>query len=115
MATAGKRTTGTPKLGRDSNGRLMTPEEFDGVHDFDRRYAYELVRRVLVVSPFASPEERDPNEGLGAWLRVHADRQGLGPLLFKTLFEQYIRLPDGRCRADRAVWINLGRIPDPEA
>ena len=37
-----------------------------------------------------------------------------GSVLDKTLAEQYIPLPDSRRRADRAIWIGLGRVPNAQ-
>ncbi len=50
------------RLSRSSNGMLMTPEEFDAVTCYDRRFAYELIRGILIVSPAPGESERDPNE-----------------------------------------------------
>lgn len=100
------------RIGRHSNGMLMTPEEFDAATNFDRRYVYEVVRGVLIVSPPAGESERDPNEELGYWLRRYKDDHPEGAMLDKTLPEQYIHLPDSRRRADRALWAGLGRVPD---
>jgi Uma2 family endonuclease len=101
------------RLGRSSNGMLMTPEEFDAVVDYDDRYVYELIHGVLVVSPMPGESERDPNEELGYLLRLYQETHPQGKTLDKTLSEQYIPLPDGRRRADRVVWTGLGRVPDP--
>lgn len=100
------------RIGRHSNGMFMTPEEFDAATNFDRRYVYEIVRGVLIVSPPPGESERDPNEELGYWLRRYKDDHPQGAILDKTLSEQYIHLPDSRRRADRAIWVGLGRVPD---
>jgi hypothetical protein len=42
MSTARIRRPNTARLGRLSNGMLMTPEEFDAATDFDELYSYEL-------------------------------------------------------------------------
>ena len=54
----------------DSNGMLMTPEEFDAATDFDERSSYELIHGVLIVSPPPGESERDPNDELGFHLRA---------------------------------------------
>ena len=113
MATTPARKTRPPKLGRTSNGMLMTPEEFDAVTRYDDRYTYELVHGVLIVSPFASIGERDLNEELGHLLRTYKTTHPQGAVLDKTVFEQYVYLPASRRRADRLVWAGLGRVPDP--
>ncbi|QEH32347.1 hypothetical protein OJF2_08170 [Aquisphaera giovannonii] len=100
-------------IGRHSNGMLMTPEEFDRRSDFDDRYRYELIHGVLVVSPAPGISERDPNGELEYLLRNYKWNHPSGTLIDKTVSEEYIYLPDGRRRADRVVWIGLGRIPEP--
>ena len=61
MSTARVRRPNTARLGRHSNGMLMTPEEFDAATDFDELYSYELIHGVLIVSPPPGESERDPN------------------------------------------------------
>lgn len=98
------------QIGRDDNGRLMTPEEFDAIEQYDECYRYELINGVLIVGPMAGPGERDPNEELGHLLRTYqTDHPGV---IDKTLFEEYIRTGNSRRRADRVIWIGLGRNPD---
>ena len=96
---------------RSSNGMLMTPDEFDAVTDWDELYRYELVQGVLIVSPFASPAERDPNEELGSLLRAYQTEHPQGGALDATLFEEYLQVPNSRRRADRVIWAGLGRAP----
>ncbi|HLJ12495.1 MAG TPA: Uma2 family endonuclease [Planctomycetaceae bacterium] len=99
-------------LGRRHNGIRMTPAEFDAITDFDELYAYELINGVVIVHAYPSRFERDPNEELGHWLRnYHEQHPGH---IDKTVFEEYIRVENGRRRADRVIWIGLGRGPDPE-
>jgi Uma2 family endonuclease len=100
------------RLGPEHNGIAMTPEEFDAIDDYDDTYCYELIHGVLVVSPFASIAERDPNEELGFLLRAYRDRHPNGAVLDLTISEQYLRTPNCRRRADRAIWAGLGRQPD---
>jgi Uma2 family endonuclease len=90
---------------------LMTPEEFDAVTQSDERYSYELVRRIVIVSPWASPAERSPNDELGYMLRLYSGTLPEGSALDGTLFEQYVIVPGGRRRADRVIWAGLGRPP----
>ncbi|QDV32934.1 Uma2 family endonuclease [Tautonia plasticadhaerens] len=101
------------RLGKHSNGMIMTPEEFDAVTEVDERYVYELIHGVLIVSPPPGEGERDPNGELEYLLRRHKEDHPQGSLLDKTLSEQYVHLPDSRRRADRVLWIGLGRVPDP--
>ena len=112
MSTARVRSSRKPRLGLTSNGMLMTPEEFDAAEDFDELYSYELIHGVLIVSPPPGAGERDPNGELDFLLRSYQLNHPSGFLLDKTLSEQYIHLPGSRRRADRAVWIGLGRVPD---
>ena len=92
----------------------MTPEEFDAVTDYDDRFVYELIHGVLIVSPLPGESERDPNEELGFLLRIYQYQHPQGTALDKTLTEQYIALPDSRRRADRVIWVGLGRVPNPQ-
>lgn len=100
------------EIGRDDNGRLMTPEEFDAIEHYDECYRYELINGLLIVSPMAGAAERDPNEELGHMLRsYHEQHPGV---IDKTVFEEYIRTGDNRRRADRVIWTGLGRVPRPK-
>lgn len=112
MSTSRVRRRRKVRLGRSSNGMLMTPAEFDAVEDFDDRYVYELIRGVVIVSPPPGIGERDPNGELGYLLRRYQDDHPEGHRLDLTVSEQEIYLPDSRRRADRAVWVGLGRLPD---
>jgi Uma2 family endonuclease len=114
MSTSRLRKVKRPKLGRSSNGMLMTPEEFDAVTDVDDRYRYELIHGVLIVSRLPSIGERDPNEELGYLLRLYRDTLTQDSTLDATVSEGYVYLVDSRRRADRVIWIGLGRVPDPE-
>ena len=100
-------------LGLHHNGIRMTPVEFDAITEYDDLYRYELIHGVLVVNPFPSHQERDPNEELGHLLRNYRDDHPSGSSLDATLTEEYIRTPDSRRRADRVIWAGLGRLPDP--
>ena len=91
-------------------GTLMTPEEFDAVDEYEEGYRYELVHGVLVVNPIPLPEETDPNEELGSWLRTY--RQQNPGVIDVTMPQQYIRTSTGRRLADRVIWAGLGRVPD---
>jgi Uma2 family endonuclease len=97
-------------VGPDDNGILMTIDEFDAIEEYDECYRYELINGVFVVNPIPSQGERDPNEELGHLLRVYRDEHP--GFLGKTLFEEYIRLPNSRRRADRVIWAGLGRVPN---
>ncbi|HEY3965397.1 MAG TPA: Uma2 family endonuclease [Planctomycetaceae bacterium] len=98
-------------LGRRHNGMRMTPEEFDAISECDELYSYELINGVLIVSPFASRHERGLNDALSQMLRNYAD---LHPGVLETVFEEYIRVKNGRRRADRVIWVGMGHPPDPE-
>ena len=100
-------------LGRHHNGIRMTPEEFDAITEYDDLYSYELIHGVLIVNPFATQHERDPNEEIGHLLRNYRDDHPHGSSLDATLTEEYLRTPDSRRRADRVIWTGLGRLPDP--
>lgn len=108
-----KRPTPQYKFGLGSSGILMTPEEFDAIdyEDVDPCWKYELINGVFVVSPLPFPQETDPNEELGRWLRNYQEDHPQGKALDKTLPEQYIRCGRNRRRADRVIWAGLGRLP----
>lgn len=106
-------TTASPVLGPESAGMLLTPEEFDEVTEYDDRFRYELIRGVLVVTPIPAEAEAAPNDELGAMLRQYQHEHPQGAVLDETLPERYVRTSTGRRRADRVIWIGLGRRPDP--
>jgi Uma2 family endonuclease len=101
------------RLGPESNGILMTAEEFDAVEDWDDSYCYELVNGVVIVNPPAGFGETNPNDELGFWLRTYRDSSPHGARLDGTTFELTVRTPKGRRRADRVIWVGLGRDPVP--
>lgn len=113
MSTATPQPSTPPKIGLESAGVIMTPEEFDAITDYDELYNYELIHGVLVVNPIPSPGETDPNEQLGLYFRVNQQSHPQGKCIDKTLSEQYIRTSDSRRKADRVVWVGLGRTPNP--
>ena len=93
----------------------MTGDEFDTLTNVDEFYVYELVRGVLLVNPIPSSGERGPNDELGFLLRLYRHQHPEGSALDETLSEEHIHLgPLNRRRADRAIWIGLGRAPDPD-
>jgi Uma2 family endonuclease len=92
----------------------MTPEEFDAVEDWDRRFRYELLHGLLVVSPPPPAAERSPNDVLGYWLHAYQEQHPEGSVLDDTLPEQVVKIGKQRRRADRAIWVGLGRLPDPD-
>ena len=100
------------RLGPDAAGMALSPAEFDAA-EFEEGYRYELIGGVLVVSPATSPNERDPNGELEYWLRSYRDNHPQGSILDATLSEHDILVGDERRRADRVIWVGLGR--DPEA
>ncbi len=104
--------TKTKRLTRAYNGTLMTPEEFDAVLEWDERYRFELIHGVVIVSPHPAEGERGPNETLGHWLLSYRDQNPEGSRLDATLPEQTILGCENRRRADRAIWVGLGRLPN---
>jgi len=94
-------------------GTLMSPDEFDSVEDWDDDYTYELINGVLVVTPPVSDRERGPNDELGYLLRTYRDNHPKGHCLDFTLFESLVCTPNNRRRADRVIWVGLGRTPNP--
>ncbi len=108
MSTA----VGVARIGPDSAGIVMSPEEFDAIEDHDEDYRYELIRGVLVVTPIPLEEEAHPNETLGGLLFLYKEQHPLGSALDLTLAERYVYLRDGRRRPDRVIWAGLGHFPD---
>lgn len=103
------------RLGLESAGVSLTPEEFDAITDHDEDYNYELIHGVLVVSPLAGPEERSPNELLGYWLNRYRFECPTGAALIDTLYEEYLPTSGNRRRADRVIWsVVNGRPQDPK-
>lgn len=97
------------------NGMSMTPEEFDAVNDWDEDYEYELIRGTVIVNPIPSEGEVDPNGELEMLFRAYQVSHPQGKCLDKSLQERYIYLLDGsRRKADRVVWVGLGRRPHPK-
>jgi Uma2 family endonuclease len=97
-------------FGPESNGILMTPEEFDCA-DFEDGWRYELINGVLIVSPLPLINEADPNEELGYLLRSYKDIHPEGAALDFTVGERNIKTGRNRRRADRVIWAGLGRLP----
>ena len=108
-----KRPKPAYKFGFESNGILMSPEEFDTADpdDFDECWDYELINGVLIVSPIPMEQEADPNEEAGYMLRTYQENHPSGKVLDKTLSERYVKVRDSRRKPDRLLWIGLGRLP----
>lgn len=102
------------RVGPRANGMLMTPEEYDSIEAWEEGYRYELVHGVLIVSPPAGAGERGPNDDLGHIINDYQRHHPNGPVVDDTLPEQEIKTPTNRRRADRAIWVGLGRDPIPE-
>lgn len=103
-------TAGQHHLSLETAGVLLTPSEFDSA-DFDRRFRYELINGVVIVSPATSPFERGPNELLGHWLLTYQTNHANGKQLDATLPESDVFVGEDRRRADRLIWAGLGRTP----
>jgi Uma2 family endonuclease len=91
---------------------LLTTEEFDRAR-FQEGWRYELINEVLVVSPFPSRNERDPNEELGHSLRTYQQTHPEGAVLDATLGEETLETKKNRRRPDRVIWAGLGHLPGP--
>jgi Uma2 family endonuclease len=103
------------RIGPGSAGRLMTTAQFDALRPGQcaRGYRYELINGVLIVSPEPRIEERDPNEELGHLLRTYQETDPRGSVLDVTVSEQTVPATNRR-RADRVIWVGLGRLPDQQ-
>lgn len=104
------------RIGLRSSGRLMTPEEFDSTPEsaWVRHLRYELINGVLVVTPPVGEAEGDPNEDLGFLLRTYQETHPNGSSLDFTLNERTVPTTANRRRCDRAIWVGLGRLPNPK-
>jgi Uma2 family endonuclease len=104
----------TSRLGLNSSGLPMTPEEFDDLPDYvftDHR-RYELINGVFIVTPPAGNAEMDPNSELGHLVWYYKYYHPRGSIVDLVLAEQTISVTPNRRRADHAIWTGLGRIPD---
>jgi len=101
-------------LGPESNGMLMTPEEFAAVEDWDELYKFELVHGVVIVSPIPDACERGANGKLAHCLLNYRDAHRSGSSMDDTLPEHYMAMSSGIRRADRVIWCGLGRQPKPK-
>jgi Uma2 family endonuclease len=97
-------------FGIESNGIVMTPQEFDRA-DFDDEYTFELVNGVVIASPLVSMADADMHEELGYFLRTYRDNHPNGALLNATLPRRYVHLGPDRRRPERVIWAGLGRRP----
>lgn len=101
-------------IGLRSTGLSMTAEEFDALAEdrWDRRYRYELINGILIVSPAVSNTEADPNDELGFLLRTYQRTHPQGSALDVTMPERTVPGTPNRRRCDRAIWAGFGRVPD---
>lgn len=107
--------TEPPRLiGPHSSGMPMSIEDFDTLPEsrWILGYRYELIDGVLIVSPPPDAGERGPNELLGILLWQYQETHPEGRCIDETLPEQTIETPTNRRRADRAIWVGLGRVPN---
>ncbi len=118
MATISTSSTArrTIRLGLRSAGLSLTADEFDAwpMHDCNRRFRYELIRGVLVVTPPPGNGEVDPNQYLGYLLIGHQEHHPEGGAIDLTLPEQTLPAGENRRRCDRAIWVGMSRVPNPE-
>lgn len=98
------------RLDASSNGRLMSLEEFESLSpdECDRRFRYELINGVVVVSPPPDDATQGPNERLGNWLWNYSQQHPGGKVLDDTMMERAVRTKVGIRIVDRALWIGFG-------
>ena len=116
MAIGSKTRRLTTRLGLRSSGLVMTADEFDDLPDyvFTRHLRYELINGVLIVTPPPRNAEIDPSSELGHLVWYYKHNHPQGSIVDKVLSEQTIYATPNRRRADRAIWLGLGRVPDVE-
>ncbi len=102
------------RVGLHSNGMLLTAAEYDAIQEWEEGYRYELVNGVLIVTPPPGAGDRSPNDDLGYLIRNYQETHPHGSVVDESLPEQEVRVGENRRRADRVVWIGLGRRPVPE-
>jgi Uma2 family endonuclease len=97
-------------LDQNSNGMLMSLDEFDAItiDDCDRRFRYELLHGVIIVSPPPSDGEVAANDDLGHLLRKYQESPE-GKALDASLYEREVITNVGVRRVDRAIWTGFGR------
>ncbi len=90
----------------------MTAEQFDALRpwQFVGGNRYEWINGVLIVSPTPGITERSPNDYLGTLLDVYRETHPQGSVIDETAPEQTVATTNRR-RADRVIWIGLGRVP----
>lgn len=98
------------QLGPKLAGIRLSPEEFDAAEACNELYTYELVHGVLVVAPPPNIGEREPNDQLGHLLRTYKEQHPQGAALDLTVPEYRVITPASRRRADRVIWVGLGRV-----
>jgi Uma2 family endonuclease len=103
------------RYGPGSSGRLMTTEQFDALRleQLQRGCRYELINEVLVVSPQPGAGERAQNDELGYLIRQYRETVPQILVIDETLPEQTVPATNRR-RADRVIWVGLGRVPNLE-
>lgn len=100
------------RLGRASNGLLMTPSEFLAIEECDERFRYELVRGVVVVGPNSTDAEADLSDELGYRLLSYQENHSHGAALDGTMYERHIRTEMSVRRIGRAIYTGLNRRPN---
>src|SRR3954452_15047747 len=98
------------RLGPRAAGMLLTSGVFDRAQ-FKDGWRYELINELLIVTPVASRDIRDPNDELGCSLRNHGESHPLGRALDFTVNNEIIRTKTNRRLADRGIWTGVGRTP----
>ncbi len=101
-------------LGPRSAGIRLTAAEFDAIRHWNRKFRYELINGVLVVSPAPLDAEVGPNDKLAFWLTYYQEYHPKGSALDATLPERMVITRKNRRRADRLIWAGLGRQPNTE-
>lgn len=101
----------TRRLSFSSAGLSMSLAEFDAIKDFEEGYRFELINGVVVVTPEPAPSHWSINDELGRLLRNYGEDHPQGSCLSGTIPEVYLITSYAKRRADRALWIGLGRAP----
>ena len=114
MSMVSRTRVGRKRLDLGCAGIQLTAREFDAIRRSDPRFRYELIGGRLVLSRLPSIGEVGPNQELGRLLLNYGETELGASVLDGTMPERYVTPGENRRRADRLIWVGLGRTPVEE-